>query len=225
MFRMQENNSIRENLHTAHVQLQVSRKELDEYKQNKRSDDDVPDLVTKLRVALQQVQQDADEFRDDLARLREDKQTAEDIHQGELNRMQQRLKKELTFRNTVFDQGEQQHKDECRGLLVQITYLQNKWARESTFRSDLQFAKKYLLTLVGAAFGQRKGLSLDSFPPHKPVKHRSLKALATSALFIVRTKKVADMWRKQRDCRSAIELALEEVHQRRAATRKTDMPI
>lgn len=41
-----------------------------------------------------------------------------------------------------------QHKKECKGLMLQIRYLKAKFTRESTFRCDLTYQKKYLLTLM-----------------------------------------------------------------------------
>lgn len=41
-----------------------------------------------------------------------------------------------------------QHKNECKGLIVQIRYLKAKFTRESTLRSDLGFQKGYLLALL-----------------------------------------------------------------------------
>ena len=41
-----------------------------------------------------------------------------------------------------------QHKQECKGLIVQIKYLKAKYTRESTMRSDLGFQKQYLLLLL-----------------------------------------------------------------------------
>ena len=40
------------------------------------------------------------------------------------------------------------HKEECKGLIVQIRYLKAKWTRESTMRSDLCNQKQYLLVLL-----------------------------------------------------------------------------
>lgn len=40
------------------------------------------------------------------------------------------------------------HKNECKGLIVQIKYLKAKWTRESTLRSDLGYQKQYLLVLL-----------------------------------------------------------------------------
>lgn len=41
-----------------------------------------------------------------------------------------------------------QHKDECKGLIVQIRYLKAKYTRESTMRSDLCNQKRYLIVLL-----------------------------------------------------------------------------
>jgi len=41
-----------------------------------------------------------------------------------------------------------QHNKECKGLLLQIRYLKDKFTRESTFRIELAYQKNYLLTII-----------------------------------------------------------------------------
>lgn len=41
-----------------------------------------------------------------------------------------------------------QHNKECKGLMVQISYLKNKYTRENTFRLQLVHQKQYLLILL-----------------------------------------------------------------------------
>ncbi|KAI6041341.1 hypothetical protein EDC04DRAFT_2893316 [Pisolithus marmoratus] len=48
-----------------------------------------------------------------------------------------------------------QHKQECKGLIVQIRYLKAKFTRESTLRDDLAYQKHYLLVLL-ASFEERQ---------------------------------------------------------------------
>lgn len=40
------------------------------------------------------------------------------------------------------------HKQECKGLIVQIKYLKAKFTRESCLRCDLGYQKNYLLVLL-----------------------------------------------------------------------------
>jgi hypothetical protein len=47
-----------------------------------------------------------------------------------------------------------QHNKECKGLMVQIRYLKAKFVRESSFRSDLTYQKRYLLVIL-AQFEKR----------------------------------------------------------------------
>ena len=42
-----------------------------------------------------------------------------------------------------------QHRLECKGLIVQIHYLKAKFTRENTLRMDLSYQKRYLLILLG----------------------------------------------------------------------------
>lgn len=57
-----------------------------------------------------------------------------------------------------------QHKQECKGLIVQIRYLKAKFTRESTLRDDLSYQKQYLLVLL-ASFEARYGYSSSQSPP------------------------------------------------------------
>lgn len=41
-----------------------------------------------------------------------------------------------------------QHNKECKGLMLQIRYLKDKFTRESTFRIELAYQKGYLLTII-----------------------------------------------------------------------------
>lgn len=45
---------------------------------------------------------------------------------------------------------EAQHKQECKGLIVQIRYLKAKFTRESTLRDGLSYQKQYLLVLLSS---------------------------------------------------------------------------
>ena len=50
--------------------------------------------------------------------------------------------------NHQLDALRARHKEECKGLIVQIRYLKAKFTRESTMRSDLCNQKHYLLVLL-----------------------------------------------------------------------------
>lgn len=41
-----------------------------------------------------------------------------------------------------------QHKEEAKGLMLQIRYLKAKWTRENVLRVGLSEQKKYLLVLL-----------------------------------------------------------------------------
>lgn len=50
-----------------------------------------------------------------------------------------------------------QHKQECKGLVVQIRYLKAKFTRESTLRDDLSYQKQYLLVLLASFEARYRG--------------------------------------------------------------------
>ena len=41
-----------------------------------------------------------------------------------------------------------QHKEECKGLLVQIQYLRHRVTRESAMRDAVAYQKTYLLSII-----------------------------------------------------------------------------
>jgi hypothetical protein len=41
------------------------------------------------------------------------------------------------------------HNKECKGLMVQIRYLKDKFYRESLLRQDVSYQKKYLIQVLG----------------------------------------------------------------------------
>ncbi|KAJ3717958.1 hypothetical protein C8R42DRAFT_724167 [Lentinula raphanica] len=116
------------------------------------------------------------------------------------------------------------HNKEAKGLIVQIRYLKAKFTRESMLRFDLAYQKQYLLILlkqfekseqtISAAIA-RIGFPVAA-PPVRP-RRRKLKTVIQSVIFLTRTRRLTEEWRKQNASKQAIAAALEDVHQRRAA--------
>ena len=89
------------------------------------------------------------------------------------------------------------HKNECKGLIVQIRYLKAKFTREALLRSDLGFQKRYLLALLARCERtENKILAVIAtigYPPAEPPappppKKRSLKSVVISVLFLGRVR-------------------------------------
>lgn len=119
-----------------------------------------------------------------------------------------------------------QHKNECKGLIVQIKYLKAKWTRESALRQDLGYQKQYLLVLLARCERNEKkilaAIAKVGFPatlPHataRPVaKGRSLKSVVHCVIFTLRTKRASDAWRQQCNAKGAIAAALQDVRKAR----------
>ncbi|KAG2137784.1 hypothetical protein BD769DRAFT_1384914 [Suillus cothurnatus] len=90
-----------------------------------------------------------------------------------------------------------QHKEECKGLVVQIRYLKAKFTRESTLRDDLVYQKHYLLVLLSnfeasekriLACISRIGYPKPKNPPTIVKKPRSIKSVVLSVIFIRRVR-------------------------------------
>lgn len=119
-----------------------------------------------------------------------------------------------------------QHKQECKGLIVQIRYLKAKFTRESTLRDDLAYQKRYLLVLLANFEESDKRIlaciariGYPKQPQPAPVlqkKIRHLRSVALCVIFAHRIKCVSDMWRQACANKQAIADALQEVRRRRA---------
>ncbi|KAJ3782678.1 hypothetical protein GGU10DRAFT_389676 [Lentinula aff. detonsa] len=117
-----------------------------------------------------------------------------------------------------------QHNKEAKGLIVQIRYLKAKFTRESMLRFSLAYQKHYLLILLKQFEKSEQTISAAiariGFPvvtPPARLKKRDLKTIIQSIIFLTRTRRAAEEWRKQNASRQAVTAALEDVHQRRAA--------
>ncbi|KAH9940729.1 uncharacterized protein BXZ73DRAFT_42510 [Epithele typhae] len=85
------------------------------------------------------------------------------------------------------------HKLECKGLVVQIKYLKAKFSRESTFRSELGFQKRWLLTLMGQSERNEErilaAVAQIGYPtPRTSPRRRTLRSVAYMVLFVQRTR-------------------------------------
>ncbi|OJT11389.1 hypothetical protein TRAPUB_12084 [Trametes pubescens] len=126
----------------------------------------------------------------------------------------------------------QQHNKECKGLMVQIRYLKAKYTREYVFRCDLGYQKQYLLVLMArlerkeekilAAIARIGYPTVPSKPAPAKSKHKSLKSVVQSVVFINRSRRAGEQWRQQRAAKPAIEAALQEVRKRRAVNGTTN---
>jgi hypothetical protein len=103
------------------------------------------EVVKDLRSNLRRVQQEAEAFRADLDYLRAfQRPEVQGVqHDGGISYLE-------TKQAGFFKLQEEHHKAECKGLLVQITYLQDKWRREAAFRDDLCFTKAFLISSFAA---------------------------------------------------------------------------
>jgi len=119
------------------------------------------------------------------------------------------------------------HNKECKGLMVQIRYLKDKFYRESLLRQDVSHQKIYLLQVLSVYSKSEKNiqraLARPGFPHENPPAKtkKSLKSVVRAVLFITRAQRLSEDWRQKRRMKPAITEALEEVRRRRAAPRRS----
>ncbi|KAI5120368.1 hypothetical protein M0805_006890 [Coniferiporia weirii] len=203
-----------------------------------------PEVHTKARdleAELKRVQQQAASFGHDLRRLRDERDKVithyrHEVEQHERtnkqNRAQLRLLKEqlahrhkkyklMTDTNGAMEALKLKHKKECKGLFVQIRYLKAKFTRESSLRDDLGYQKHYLLVLLSRFEKSEKRIlstiAQIGYPtsPASPPRLKLLKAAALAIVFILRTRRVSEVWREQRSAKEAVTEALENVRKGR----------
>ncbi|KAG2358528.1 hypothetical protein BDR07DRAFT_1294630, partial [Suillus spraguei] len=199
---------------------------------------DVARTVAALESDLRRVKRDAEAFGRDLKTLRTEKQKLQERHKDELTKAERAKKQAQTQIRLLNEQlGNQhtndgyqlvelkkQHKEECKGLVVQIRYLKAKFTRESTLRDDLVYQKHYLLVLLSnfeasekriLACISRIGYPKPKNPPAIMKKPRSIKSVVLSVIFIRRVRQVSEAWREASSNKQAISNALQEVRRRR----------
>ncbi|KZT21623.1 hypothetical protein NEOLEDRAFT_744493 [Neolentinus lepideus HHB14362 ss-1] len=199
--------------------------------------------VAVLAEDLRRVKKEAEAFGQDLKQLRAEKVKMEDEMSKARRREKQveskakvlgeQLDKAKTicekWKTHVCAMDEDQlstmklrHNKECKGLIVQIRYLKAKFTRESALRCDLGYQKRYLLVLL-ARFEKSEERILAAIarvgfagPPDPPKpRSRSLKTVALSVVFAVRTRRASDKWRAACSSKQAIADALEEIQRGR----------
>ncbi|KDQ19443.1 hypothetical protein BOTBODRAFT_51847 [Botryobasidium botryosum FD-172 SS1] len=114
-----------------------------------------------------------------------------------------------------------QHRDECKGLMVQIRYLKAKYTRETVLRSDVVYQKQYLLRIIGILEKSEETILASiarigcHIPSTRASKTRSLRGVAVAVVFSIRLKRASDAWREQKAAKQTVEAALQQVRQRR----------
>ncbi|KAL1693565.1 hypothetical protein GGG16DRAFT_88498 [Schizophyllum commune] len=213
---------------------------------------DVAKTVGVLEADLKRVRRDAEAFGRDLQALRGEKEKLEAKRrederarkqaQAQIRLLTEQVERhkesarkarmELEGRAGEIDEIqvqaiEMRHKEECKGLLVQIRYLKAKFTRESTLRGELAHQKRYLLVLLGkfeksertiiSAIAQ---IGFTDAPPEEVKRPRvqSVKSAALAVIFLARARRASEGWRKQRAMKTAIQEAYQEA--RRSSARQ-----
>ncbi|KAG1902708.1 uncharacterized protein F5891DRAFT_948764, partial [Suillus fuscotomentosus] len=207
---------------------------------------DVARTVAALESDLRRVKRDAEAFGRDLKTLRTEKEKLQEKHRNELTKAERAkkqaqtqiclLNEQLNGQHTKLKTAQEKlkikdygfatwHKEECKGLVVQIRYLKAKFTRESTLRDDLVYQKHYLLVLLSNFEASEKrilaciswiGYLKPKNPPAMMKKTRSIKSVVLSVVFIRRVRQVSEAWREASSNKQAISTALQEVRRRRA---------
>ncbi|KAF8527286.1 hypothetical protein JB92DRAFT_2698552 [Gautieria morchelliformis] len=207
--------------------------------------------VASLELDLKRVRSDAEVLGRDLRDLRTERDRSETRHRDELgkaDRAQKQVCAQLRLANEQLevqrektrkaiaevdnhvcesngqdlDELRTQHKNECKGLMVQIRYLKAKFTRENAFRADLTYQKHYLLDILSTFEKSEKrilaAVARIGFPvsTSRPVRKRhTLRSIAAAVLFIGRAKRASEVWREQSSTKTAVQAALLEVRRRR----------
>ncbi|KAJ3553173.1 hypothetical protein NM688_g3757 [Phlebia brevispora] len=214
--------------------------------------------VAALEADLRRVKREAEAFGRDLKALRAQKDKLENERKEEKTKVERAQKqsqteirllkdevreqkeKALTLQRRLSDHvcaadGQQldilrsQHKEECKGLIIQIRYLKAKYTRESTLRSDLCNQKRYLLVLLARCERNEQkilaAIAQIGFPtaPEPSLmavpRRKTLRSVAQCVVFLSRARRASEAWREQSTAKDAITLAYQEVRKRRQSAK------
>ncbi|KAF7798727.1 hypothetical protein EIP86_009952 [Pleurotus ostreatoroseus] len=219
---------------------------------------DVDRDVAALEADLRRVKREAEAFGRDLKALRAQKERLEADRKDERTKAERAQKQSQTQIRLLKDEAREQkdmvlvlqkrlsehvcaadgqqlsilrsqHKEECKGLIVQIRYLKAKYTRESTMRSDLCNQKRYLLVLLARSERNEQkilaAIAQIGFPttpaPTLPVakRRKTLRSVAHCVMFLARARRASEAWREQSAAKDAIALAYQEVRKRRQSAK------
>ncbi|KAG8745658.1 hypothetical protein FRC10_007355 [Ceratobasidium sp. 414] len=209
---------------------------------------DAEHVVRSLQAELKRVKSEADQLGTDIGQLRSER-VGENGHEKDrqerarvqaqvqmraLNeqlqsakdaagQLQARLRDHAaTLKPEQVENLKKIHNKECKGLMVQIRYLKDKFYRESLLRQDVCYQKKYLIQVLNVYSKSNekieRALARPGFPHEKPPAkaRKSLKSVANAILFVTRAQRLSADWRQKRKVKPAINAALEEVRRHRA---------
>ncbi|THH07320.1 hypothetical protein EW145_g3460 [Phellinidium pouzarii] len=190
----------------------------------------IRDVAWKLEMEIKCVQQEAEFYGRDLQQLRSEKDRMDMHYRQELEqheranketRTQLRLLKEQLADTEGVEGLKIKHKNECKGLFVQIRYLKAKFTRESYLRDDLGYQKHYLLLLLSRFEKSEKRIlatiaqTQAGCPANSVLRSKLLKTTVLAIIFVLRTKRASNLWREQRSAKAAVAEALENVRENR----------
>ncbi|KAI6112992.1 hypothetical protein F5141DRAFT_1188202 [Pisolithus sp. B1] len=177
--------------------------------------------IDSLEAELKRVRKDAAAIGLDLKALKTEKQKMHEKHKEEMTKAERAKKQSQAQIRLLTEQLENhkaktkkaredllqhvcpaddqklealkaQHKQECKGLIVQIRYLKAKFTRESTLRDDLAYQKRYLLVLLASFEESEKRIlaciariGYPKQPQPVPVPERKTRQLRSVALCVV----------------------------------------
>ncbi|KAG8810809.1 hypothetical protein FRC17_002751, partial [Serendipita sp. 399] len=220
--------------------------ELDLERRNQVGGGELSVVVEGLEAQVVRLKSDAEHFHHDLAALRTSKKGSEDRLREETVRSEriqtqlrvqlaalekeleeQRLKSQYMREDHVCGSGDEsalsrmkvQHNRECKGLMLQISYLKSKYTRENIFRQHLMYQKDYLLHLLSrletedqptlARMAQIDGAATSP-------QRKSFRSIVQTIMFINRAKRLANNWRDMSATKDVMAVALQEVRKRRS---------
>ncbi|KAG8805330.1 hypothetical protein FRC17_005562, partial [Serendipita sp. 399] len=112
-----------------------------------------------------------------------------------------------------------QHNRECKGLMLQISYLKSKYTRENIFRQHLMYQKDYLLHLLSRLETEDQPTLARVAQIDRPAtspQRKSFRSIVQTVMFINRAKRLANNWRDMSATKDVMAVALQEVRKRRS---------
>ncbi|KAH6606228.1 spindle associated, partial [Trichoderma cornu-damae] len=137
--------------------------------------------------------------------------------------------------------AEARHKKELRGMVMQMEWMQARWEREASLRSDAAYAKKFLQLQLNIAnlrelehirtkvLQSSKPLALPRLPAFSSSPDGSssptLKSFFLMARFIARMRIAARSWAGQEAVRQKLRMAVEEKRRSKRAKQLKVVPV
>ncbi|CAG8763956.1 2287_t:CDS:2, partial [Racocetra persica] len=183
----------------------------DQLQSERRDHQSKNEQLSRYEDELQAVQEQCNRFRDEMEQLQDNFAVERNQYKQQLQRMETSNKRRGggSIEN---EEIKAQHAEDCKMLLHEVRYLKAKCYRESAFRADLCYQKKFLMVLLGGMESCEQATLLLISDLHNPTRRvispllNKFRSAVITVLAIQRMRILKNSWNRHKELKRNIQL-------------------